>query len=173
MVFDADSVARELLERDPAVQSEVVEVFGEAILNDKGQIDRGKLREVVFHNEEQRRQLEGILHPRIRQCWTEQALIARRSPEWFVVDIPLLFETGVENAFDVIAVVACSSATQRSRLVSERKLSVEMAERIVASQLSLTSKVARSGYVIWSDAPVKCLEQQAELFAGQLRQCYG
>lgn len=172
-VFDADFVARELLENDPAVQNEVVEKFGAALLDKRDQIDRAKLRELVFRSEEQRKRLEEILHPRIRRLWSERATAARNSGEWFVVDIPLLFETGVESVFDVIAVVACSAATQRFRLVSERRLSIEMAERIVASQQSLTSKVARAGYVIWSDAPVKCLQEQAELFAGHLRQRYG
>jgi len=175
-VFDADAIARELLESDTNVKQTVLEVFGSEVIDSGGGgdvVDRGRLREVVFRDSEKRRKLEAILHPLIRIRWMEMAKIFRNNPDWLLVDIPLLFETSAESEFDIVAVVACSEVTQRSRIVSERRLSVEMADRIIAAQQSLASKMARAGHVIWNDSPPAQLEQQAQIFAGYLRERYG
>lgn len=175
-VFDADVIARELLESDADVKQAVLEVFGSEVI-DPGAVGevvhRGRLRELVFRNPEKRRKLEGILHPPIRIRWVNMAESFRNNPDWLLVDIPLLFETSAESEFDIVAVVACSEVTQRSRIVSERRLSVEMADQIIAAQQSLASKMARAGHVIWSDSPLAQLEQQAQIFAGYLRERYG
>jgi len=132
-------------------------------------IDRARLREIVFRDERQRRKLEAILHPEIRARWAKLAEETRREGTWLLVDIPLLFETGAEIAFDGVVVVACSAATQRARLVLNRGLTDAMADRIIASQQSLASKVARAAHVIWSDCPLPRLEEQARIFAGYLQ----
>ena len=172
-VFDADAVARELVENDPEAKRKIADRFGSHILGDGGQVDRARLRETVFGDAEERRALEAILHPLIRARWAELAETARRNHEWLLVDIPLLFETGAETECDAVAVVACRPETQRERIVSQRGLSQEMAEKMIASQTSLASKAARADYVIWNDAPLARLEEQAELFAGYLGKRYG
>lgn len=172
-VFDADGTARELLEGDLAVRKEVEEAFGPESFGEGGGIDRGHLRRIVFNDEEKRKRLEGILHPRIRSRWQRLAQDSRQATEWLVVDIPLLFETAAQSAFDTIAVVGCSAATQRARIVLERKLPLELAERIIASQHDLASKMARADHVIWSDSPLAKLAEQAQIFAGYLQERYG
>jgi len=109
----------------------------------------------------------------IRARWAAQAQAARRNAEWLLVDIPLLFETGAEGECDAVVVVACSPETQRERIVSQRGLSPEMAEKMIASQTSLASKAARADYVLWNDAPRARLEEQADLLAGYLGKRYG
>ena len=172
-VFDADASARELLESHPEAKRKIADQFGPQILGAEGQVDRARLREIVFRDAEARKSLEAILHPLIRAHWTEQAEAAQRDGEWLLVDIPLLFETGAEADCDAVAVVACRLETQRARIVSQRGLSQEMAEKMIASQTSLASKAARADYVIWNDAPLARLEEQAELFAGYLGKRYG
>ncbi|MDD5350000.1 MAG: dephospho-CoA kinase [Chthoniobacteraceae bacterium] len=167
-VFDADAVARELVEADRGVREAIVGKFGQAVLTPEGTIDRGWLRESVFGDTERRKALEAILHPPIRARWIARVEAARRTGAWLLLDIPLLYETGAESACDAVAVVACREETQRERIVSRRGLSREMAGKIIATQTSLASKAARADYVIWNDAPEARLEEQAELFAGYL-----
>ena len=172
-VFDADAAARDLVENDAVAQRQIAERFGPQILEADGRVNRVRLREVVFGDAEKRRALEAILHPLIRARWAAQAQAARRNAEWLLVDIPLLFETGAEGECDAVVVVACSPETQRERIVSQRGLSPEMAEKMIASQTSLASKAARADYVLWNDAPRARLEEQADLLAGYLGKRYG
>ena len=171
-VFDADAAARRLVESDAAIQQKIAARFGSGIVGSNGVIDRTRLREAVFgdagENGEGRKALEAILHPAIRAEWTEAAEAARRSGALLLLDIPLLFETGAEGGCDAVAVVACRPETQRARIVANRGLTPEMAGKMIASQTSLASKAARADYVIWNDAPVARLDEQAELFAGYL-----
>ena len=171
--FDADSLARELLDSDPGVRNAVRDAFGPNIIGPEGKADRPALREIVFNDAGKRQILEEILHPPIRTRWVAMAKLARETGAWLLVDIPLLFETGVESEFDTVVVVACREETQRARIVSERRLSIEIAVRIIDSQQSLKSKIARAGHVVWSDCPVARMEDQAKIFAGYLEIRYG
>ena len=172
-VFDADSAARELLENNPEVRQEIAARLGAGMLTSSGAVARSRLREAVFGDAALRKTLEEILHPRIRSQWIAAAQAARKSGEWLLVDIPLLFETGAEKECDSVVVVACSAETQRVRIVTQRGLTPEMAEKMIASQTSLASKAARADYVIWNDAPLERLEDQIEIFAGTLKKSYG
>jgi len=156
-VFNADAAARELLSRDAEIQRRVREIFGE--------LDRARLRELVFHDEPARKRLESILHPPVIARWREMA--SQLDPKtWFLSDIPLLYETGLEGECDRVVVVACRGATQIERIVSQRGLTPALASQMIASQACLASKVARADDVVWNDdAPLSRLDEQAELFA--------
>ena len=168
-LFDADACARDLLADDAAIRQAVVAAFGAAVCDAAGNPDRPKLRTLVFDDSLKRRQLENILHPAIRDRWTERAAQLAREGGWFVVDIPLLFETRAEASFDHIVVVACSPATQRRRLAEQRGLSADLAEKIIASQLDLPTKINQAHHVIWNDSTHTCLERQSRHLAGWLR----
>jgi dephospho-CoA kinase len=172
-VFDADAAVRRWAENDLETKRKIAGQFGPEVIGADGLLDRAKLREVVFKDAEKRKILESILHPLVRAEWTSQMQDARERGEWLLLDIPLLFETGAETECDAVVVVACLPATQRKRIVSQRGLSEEMAEKMIASQTSLDSKAARADYVVWNDAPSARLEEQSEIFAGYLGKRYG
>ena len=167
-LFDADQAAHDLLADDRAIHLAVVETFGAAICDAAGRPDRAKLRALVFADEAKRRQLERILHPAIRARWIARATETGRTGGWFVVDIPLLFETQAEASFDRIIVVACSPRTQRRRLAEQRGLSAGLAEKIITAQLDLATKINHAHHVIWNDSTLPCLERQSRLLAGWL-----
>ena len=171
--FDADQTAHELLDSEAVIRQAVVETFGDVICDAEGNPDRTKLRALVFDDESKRRQLERILHPAIRARWIARAAQIARDGGWFVVDIPLLFETQAEASFDRIVVVACSPATQRRRLAEQRGLSAALAEKIITSQLDLATKINQAHHVIWNDSTLPCLERQARLLAAGLRRTCG
>lgn len=172
-LFDADRAAHDLLAHDATIRQAVVETFGAAICDTGGNPDRAKLRTLVFDDEAKRRQLERILHPAIRARWITRAAEIGRTGGWFVVDIPLLFETQAEASFDRIIVVACSLRTQQRRLAEQRGLSAGLAEKIITSQLDLATKINHAHHVIWNDSTLPCLERQTRLLAGWLGRTRG
>ena len=163
-LFDADSAARELLESDPAVRQEITtELFAEAYTPD-GKPDRAAIRRLVFHDPAAKARLESILHPRIRERWTQLAAECRQNATPLVVEIPLLFETGAERFFDRIVTVACSHETQLARTAA-RGLPRDEAESIIRSQLPLERKTTLAYFVVWNDGSLTNLENQASELA--------
>ena len=165
-LFDADRCSHELMAHDPVVRGAIQEAFGSHIYNSEGLPDRAQLRETVFSDPVQRQRLESILHPAIRARWIALAREARQG--WLCVDIPLLFETGAENHFDRIIVVACSAQTQLERLERERALPRALAERMIAAQHDLGAKIQKSHHLVWNDSTTSCLDRQARLLADWL-----
>jgi dephospho-CoA kinase len=167
-LFDADSAARELLESDRAVRQEITsEIFAEAYTPD-GKPDRAAIRRLVFHDPAAKARLESILHPRIRERWTQLAAECRQNATPLVVEIPLLFETGAERFFDRIVTVACSHETQLARTAA-RGLPRDEAESIIRSQLPLERKTSLAHFVVWNDGSLTNLENQASELAKILR----
>ena len=150
-VIDTDDIAREVVAPGEPALAEIAQKFGSEMIDAQGQLHRKALAEVVFASEERRRELEAILHPRIRQRWLAQAQIwrgeARRLA--FVV-IPLLFETGAEREFDHILCVACSLGSQQARLMARGWTKSQIEQRISA-QWPVQKKIDLSHFLIWTD----------------------
>ena len=172
-VFDADQCAHELLAGDATVWELVRARFGAEVFHANGTPNRVALRECVFRDETARKDLEAILHPRIRARWLALLEIAQSGKNWVCIDIPLLYETAAEQHFDRVVVVACSANTQRQRLRVDRGLSDDIAARIIAAQLDLREKISRATHLIWNDSTPAGLERQATLLANWLRHRYG
>jgi dephospho-CoA kinase len=182
-LFDADATVHELLAGDPQIQAAIRESFGPEVLQPNGQPDRLKLRALVFQEPARRAQLEAILHPAVRERWQAQAAAHRAggtqaslpasqsssASDWLYVDIPLLFETAAQEHFDQVVVVACSAATQRARMRDKRALNEAIIENIIGAQHDLGQKMNLADHVIWNDSTVSCLDGQARLLAGWLR----
>ena len=166
--FDSDRCVHELLARDSSTRDAIARAFGSEGLSPDGWPDRAKLRELVFRSGEARRALEEILHPQVRAQWLA-ATAARKTDAWQLVDIPLLYETGVQAEFDRVIVVAASHPVQVHRLVHERNLVPAMAEQMIAAQLDLGVKIEKADHVIWNDSTVSNLHGQTRLLAAWLK----
>ena len=160
--FDADQAARDLSQSDPEVRELISEAFGAGIYSPEGDLNRAQLRSIVFADPEKKQALEQILHPRIRRQWAVQAESRRDSTEFFLADIPLLYETGGETLCDRVVVVACSQRIQLQRLMMRSALDQGAAEQIVAAQMPLAEKIARADHVVWNNGPLAGLTAQAE-----------
>ncbi len=163
--FDSDRCVHELLDGDETIRHAIVSAFGPETLNPAGWPDRSKLREIVFTDAARRKTLEAILHPAVRSRWTAEAVEARRTNAWLLVDIPLLYETGAAGEFDRVIVVACSRSAQLQRLTEGRGLAPELAARMIAAQLELDAKTQKSDHLIWNDSTVPNLTGQARHLA--------
>ena len=150
-VVDTDDLARELVQPGQPALAEISNQFGKGIILASGELNRAKLARIVFADPVARRQLESILHPRIRTSWLAQIEIWRQEnvPLAFVV-IPLLFETQAENNFAKIICVACSPASQRERLAA-RGWSPDQIRQRIAAQMPVEQKLHRSHFVVWSE----------------------
>jgi len=162
-VLDADGIARDFLEKDPAVRSEVEIGISREAYSVDGRANRAEIRRVIFSDPGAKARLEAILHPRVRQFWVRGAELARREKRRLIVDIPLLFETGAESHFDFIITVACSPDVQNTRLMA-RGVDPALARKIIHSQMSVAEKIARSTQLVWNDGRLSALEKQAERF---------
>ena len=161
-VVDTDALARRVVEAGQPALAEIRNHFGSGVIDAEGCLKRDELARMVFGDDARRRELEAILHPRIRDLWVAQvnAWGAEGKPAGVVV-IPLLFETGAANRFDVIICVACSSPSQRQRLLA-RGWSRTQIEQRIAAQWPVQQKMDRSNHVVWT-------EPGLEIHAAQLR----
>jgi dephospho-CoA kinase len=168
-LFNSDFEARRLTDSDFVVQKEIRSAFGDQIFDSEGNLARNRLRDLVFHDATARQTLESILHPRIRKAWVDRT----QGDRLLLAEIPLLFETGAESYFDLIIVTACGKAAQIDRLVADRRLTVKMAEKIVAAQMPSDEKMRRADYVIWTDCPPQITELQVKHIAQEVIERYG
>ncbi len=159
--FDADQVAHQLVDLDPGVKKEIRREFGNGIFSATGDLNRDRLRAIVFGDAAKKRALEEILHPPIRRQWSTEAETHRNSPDFFFADIPLLYETGGETLCDRVVVVACSSKVQLRCLMERTPLGRAAAEEMINSQMSLDKKIRRADHVVWNNGPRAALAEQA------------
>ena len=151
-VVDSDVLAREVVRRGSAGFDEVVAAFGPAILDSRGDLDRGALASLVFADETARASLERITHPRIRALSAERtaAALAAGAP-LVVVDIPLLFEHRLQHGFDGTLLVYARDTTQLRRLRSRDGLDEVQARRRLAAQMPIDQKRQLATWVIDND----------------------
>ena len=163
--FDADQAARDLAEHDPEVRELIEREFGPAILSASGDLNRARMRSIVFTDAGKKRALEQILHPRIRRQWSLEAESRRHSADLFFADIPLLYETGGETLCDSVVVVACSPSAQLDRLVARTQLDRSAAEQMIRAQMPLAEKIRRADHIVWNNGARAVLAAQAGMLA--------
>jgi dephospho-CoA kinase len=167
--FNADEAAHTLAEL-PEVKQEIRVEFGSAVFSGDGDLNREKLRAIVFRDSTKRRALERILHPRIRRQWRAEAKRHRNSPDFFFGDIPLLYETGGEALCERVVVVACSEKVQLARLAKRISIKNTEAEQMIRAQMPVEEKIARADHVVWNDGSRARLTEQARLLAALWQQ---
>src|SRR5437660_9651720 len=148
--FNADQAAHALVEL-PEVKQEIRGRFGDEVFLRGRDLNRTKLRAIIFRDATKRRALEQILHPRIRRQWRVEAKKHRNSPDFFFADIPLLYETGGETLCDRVVVVASSRKVQLDRLVKRKALKSSEAEQMINTQMPLEEKIKRAHHVVWNN----------------------
>jgi len=166
--LNADQAAHTLVQL-PEVKQEIRAEFGAGVFSRNGDLNRDKLRAIIFNDATKKRALEQILHPRIRRQWSAEAKRHRNSPDFFFADIPLLYETGGEALCDRVVVVVCSYKVQLARLTQRMSLKNTEAEEMIKSQMPLDDKIARADHVVWNDGSRAALMEQAH-FLGALWQ---
>jgi dephospho-CoA kinase len=159
LVIDADQLARIAIERGSDGFAEVLLRFGEdLILN--GDIDRKKLAEIIFSDENARKDLESIIHPRVQAMFAE-AVADLDHDDILIYEIPLLAETNAAEKFDYIITVEADLELRKERLL-KRGLYISQIEKRMAAQASEESRTALADIVIRNDGDEDALLRQVE-----------
>jgi dephospho-CoA kinase len=170
VVFDADVMAHAAIEPETPGHDRVVERFGANVLAPGGAIDREALGSIVFSDPAARRDLEAIIHPEVRRMFAEGSEEYRDSDLVVVFSAPLLVETGMHTAFDVLVVVSASVETQVGRLMRGRGLGEDQVRARIAAQLPLEDKAAVADVIVDNEGPLEELEGQVDRLWADLRE---
>jgi len=157
-IIDTDEIARQVVARGQSALAEIEAEFGAEILTPEGELDRARLRRIVFQDESRRRCLETILHPRIR----EMTLNASESENgtYQVLVVPLLLETGFEQLVDRILVVDCPESTQRDRLRARDNETPEHVEQMMDAQLDRRRRLEAADDIIDNSGTANATRRQ-------------
>ncbi|MGA9162461.1 MAG: dephospho-CoA kinase [Actinomycetota bacterium] len=160
VVFDADVLAREVVEPGTRGHAAVIERFGANVLAPGGELDREALASIVFADPAARRDLEAIVHPEVRRLFAEGSETYRDSDRVVVFSAPLLVETGMHTAFDVLVVVSATTATQVGRLMRGRGMSEESIRARIDAQAPLEDKAEVADFLVDNEGTIDELEGQ-------------
>jgi dephospho-CoA kinase len=161
MLVDADQIARDVVQPGELALKEVAEAFGNDILLADGNLDRAALKKRIFSDPLAKNQLEGILHPRIRQRILER-LDEATDTAYVVADIPLLVESNYPQYFDRVVVVDCPEETQLARVLSRDEMSEAQILNIMASQATRQDRKAAATDIIDNSGDLASLKMQIE-----------
>jgi dephospho-CoA kinase len=166
-VHDADLIARELVAPGQPALRDIVRVFGVDAITATGELDRNYMRARVFASPQQRRELEAILHPRVRD--ELHARVRRDATAYSIVAIPLLVESAHDyDWINRVLVIDVPESLQIERLLQRDGISAELAQQILAAQASRSTRLARADDVIENTDTLAGLNGAVE----QLHQVY-
>jgi dephospho-CoA kinase len=158
-VIDTDVIARDLTAPEGAALAQIRAAFGDTVLRADGTLDRAALRRRVFADSAPRRQLEAILHPRIRQAVEER--LATLSAPYALIVIPLLVETGgYQDLLDRVLVVDCPEDVQIARVMARSGLTHDAVKVILAAQAGRAERLAAADDVIVNTASPEALHAE-------------
>ncbi|HDS45902.1 MAG TPA: dephospho-CoA kinase [Methanomicrobia archaeon] len=171
-VIDCDVLSREAVIPCSMAWWEIVRCFGTEIVRHDLELDRKRLRDLIFNDAEKRVTLEKIVHPVVNRKMRERiaaiAALTATHHTLVVVDVPLLIETGVQHEFDAVVVVYCSEETQIQRISDREGVTRAEARKMIALQLPLTEKLPFADYVITNEGTREETENQVRAIFAEL-----
>lgn len=161
-IVDADVIAREVVAPGSEGLEAIESKFGSSVLLEDGNLDRSKLREIIFSDPSQKAWLDQLLHPMIRANMLAE--LANTTSEYALLVIPLMVENHLQHLADKVVVVDVDESTQLERTVMRDNVALEQAQAIVAAQASREQRLAIADFVIKNDTEnQKLLPQITEL----------
>ena len=164
--IDADLLAREAIENDPQVRTQIAEIFGNCAYLPDGKANRPLIAASAFADKSKLAALEALVHPVVRKMWNARADEIERSAASdfpiIVVEIPLLFEKGLEKYFDICITVFCSEALRLERLLKRGMNPQDISARD-AFQLPPIEKVRLASVALFNESDLIFLRKQISL----------
>lgn len=159
-VIDTDIIAREVVVPGTPALAEIRAAFGADVFVANGELDRGTLRQLIFADDDKRRKLESILHPRIQKETLRQA--QRAGGDYQLVVVPLLVESPLKRFVDRILSVECEPSTQIDRLLARDGGTIEEARRIVHAQATPKERRTIATETIFNQSDLAALTFQVD-----------
>ncbi len=173
-IIDADDLARQVVEPGTPGLAAIVEEFGEDVLDESGALDRKKVADLVFGDEEARETLNAIMHPRIGAAGARYIQEYQDHPAPYVIyEGALLVETGAHKGFSALIVVSAEESVQRLRLIARDGFTVHEANARIDAQLPLERKVAVADYVVTNNGDLEGTRRQVDEIHVQLVSRFG
>ncbi len=161
-IIRADLVAREIINTDAEIIAQIKREFGEDAYLPTGELNRKRVAEIIFNDEDAKRKMNHIVHPRVVQFQQDELERLEKSGEYKIagVEAALIYEAGAEKQFDVMVVVVAFEETVVQRLMKRDNLSrAEIVKRIRA-QMPLSEKIKRADIVIHNDGSLDELNHE-------------
>jgi dephospho-CoA kinase len=165
LLVDSDAMVHDLLFTNKEVVQAIRERFGDSMFGPDGTVQRDRLGEKVFGDATALTWLEELLHSRLYANWRET--FAKSEGQAFIVEVPLLFEKGLENWFDFVVCVTTESSLQLRRL-EQKGIPLELAQQRLAKQLPLARKCELADHVLLNDGSPDFLREQVNVLADRL-----
>ena len=160
-VIDADIISHEVTEPSGSAFEEILSEFGSEILDEKGLINRKKMRAIIFNDPSQKKILENIIHPKVRDEMFQR--INKSDDHYLIVSVPLLVETGMHQIMDRNLLVDCSEDTQIERLMHRDKITLNEARAILKNQASRSDRKKIADDLIVNENNVTLIELESEV----------
>ena len=161
-VIDADEISHDVTKPDGSAFKEIISSFGTDILDVNGQIDRKKLRSLIFDDLSKKEMLEKIIHPKVREKMFKT--INQSNEHYLIISVPLLVETGMNQMMDRTLVVDCSEGTQIERLMDRDKITFDEAKSIMANQALRSDRQRFADDLIVNEKNVTLNELEKQVF---------
>jgi dephospho-CoA kinase len=162
-VIDADQLAREAVLPGTNALAQIVKTFGEEVLLGDGSLDRKKLGQIVFADEEKRKQLNAIVHPAVSMLTFARSKELRDEGEALVAyEAALIVENGLADAFRPLVVVSAPDTVQIQRMISRDHITEDEAKARLRAQMPLTEKIAKADYVIENTGTIADVERRTD-----------
>ena len=160
-VIDADIISHEVTEPSGSAFEEILSEFGSEILDEKGLINRKKMRAIIFNDPSEKKILEKIIHPKVRDEMFQR--INKSDDHYLIVSVPLLVETGMHQIMDRNLLVDCSEDTQIERLMHRDKITLNEAKAILKNQASRSDRKKIADDLIVNENNVTLIELENEV----------
>ena len=158
-VIDLDNISKEITETSHQAIQEIKLVFGDAIFDKDNQLDRKKLKEIIFSDKNKKINLEKILHPKIYEE-VKKRLNALSHESYVVIDIPLLFETNqYTSLISRSLVIDCKENDQIERVKKRDGIDISVIQSIIDQQINRSSRIEKSDDVVINDGSIEKLEE--------------
>ncbi len=169
-VICADELAHEVVKPGSAALDKIRQTFGDEFIDSEGKLDRAAMARLVFDDKSRRKGLESIIHPRVAE--EQRKLIrefAAQGHNMVVVDVPLLYESGLEESFDMILVAYVPPEIQVQRLIARDRVSDKEARSRLDAQLPIDKKKRLAGRIFDNTGPVEHTREQVLGIIKELR----
>jgi len=161
-VVDADKISKGAYNIGSNGYKAILEVFGEEILNSNGEVDRKKIKKIVFDNSNMLQRLNMAIHPIIINEIEKEIEILLESQNVVFLDAPLLIETELNKKVNKIIVVICDKNEQINRIIKRDKITADMAISIINSQMSIDEKLKFADYIVYNNSTIENLYSQVD-----------
>ena len=164
-IIDADAISRHISEVGNEGYKKIVELFGEGVLSEDKSLDRKKIGNIVFSNENELKRLNDAMHPIImNEVENQVAELASAGLEIAVLDAPLLIESGLNEFVDFVLLIVCNEDVQIERIQKRDGLDRKQAIARIRNQMDQDKKKKYADYVIDNSKDICSLEEEVERF---------